>query len=182
MTIGNQFPGTSSEWGPGNGNAPEILPQSRYPSTPMKTDIPNGMAELGQAVYCSDLSERISELGLPPEIKERIKFFILDSGSGRTRDVSRLESAIEELPDKIESIGLLEWGHICQTVLPELYGEPPQSFKASHSLPGSKARIWRLGERFRLGYSLFHPRDSLGIRADSLQLSMFDEKIDRAPE
>jgi hypothetical protein len=170
----------NSELAHESGQSPETRPQSRFQSTPEINEIPNGMAELGQAVYCSDLAERISGLGLPPEIKERIKFFILDSGSGRSRDVSRLEAAIEELPDKIEAIGLMEWGHICQTVLPELYGEPPQSFKASHSLPGSKARIWRLGERFRLGYSLFHPRDSLGVRANSLQLSMFDEKIDRA--
>lgn len=138
---------------------------------------PDGMAESWHSLSVGEIHSRIEALGLDKTTKERIRYFLLRRTYKGKKDCGRLEGLIEQLPEKYPEIGLYEWAHICQTVLPEIYGEPPPSFKPSHSVPGSKSRLWRLAERWRLGYALFHPRDSMGVRYDALQLEIFDEKI-----
>ena len=172
-----------SDSGPLSGRPQATRPLSLSLSTPDESEEPapavppDGMADPNENIETTEIRQRVLALGLDSVIKERVSYFLLERSHRGIKTLGRLETIIEMLPDKIPEIGLWEWAHICQTVLPELYGEPHPSFKPSHSVPGSKSRIWRLAERWRLGYQLFHPRDSLGVRYDSLQLSMFDEKI-----
>lgn len=85
-----------------------------------------------------------------------------------------LEQRLECLPDLVESIDLKRWGQACETLCPELYGEPPQSPKASDSIPGSRSRQWRLAERYRVQVALHNPRDSLGVaETQHQQLELF---------
>lgn len=87
---------------------------------------------------------------------------------------SEIEDRLEALPDLIQGLPVIRWGMICETMLPEIYKDPPAGKKNSGSIPGSRSRLWRLAERARTGLSLHHPRDSHGVEREApRQLSLF---------
>lgn len=89
-------------------------------------------------------------------------------------ELEALENRLECLPDLVDGIDLKRWGQACEILCPELYGEPPQSPKASDSIPGSRSRQWRLAERYRVQVALHNPRDSMGVEEEQpTQLELF---------
>lgn len=87
---------------------------------------------------------------------------------------SEIEKRLEYLPDLQDGISAKAWGDVCLAMLPEEFAEPPQSKKCSQSTPGSFAKEWRLQERARTGRSLFHPRDTNGVRKAPKPIRLFD--------
>jgi len=87
---------------------------------------------------------------------------------------SEIEKRMEALPDLIPGLPVSRWAMICETMLPEIYKDPPAGKKNSGSIPGSRSRLWRLAERARTGLSLHHPRDSHGVEREApKQMTLF---------
>lgn len=94
---------------------------------------------------------------------------------------AEIERRLEFLPDLQENIAPKAWADVCLAMLPELFEEPPQSKKCSQATPGSFAKEWRLQERARTGRSLFHPRDTGGVKKARRPLRLFNDPPLPAP-
>lgn len=88
---------------------------------------------------------------------------------------AEIERRLEYLPDLQEDLAPKAWGDVCLALLPEEFAEAPQSKKSSQATPGSFAKEWRLQERARTGRSLFHPRDTNGVRKPTKPVRLFND-------
>ena len=94
--------------------------------------------------------------------------FVLSLGEVLVKADPLTAEAIENaLEDHIwtagEHIPVEAWAKACLMLCPELYGEPRTSKKLSEAIPGSRSRMWRLGERARCGLGLWNCRDTHGL-------------------
>lgn len=132
------------------------------------------MIEVEGTVAAHDLKNRLARLRLwcwQPNMFTNIELAFADLPE--TVSFAEVEERLECIPDLCPQITVARWATICEVILPELYDDPKASKKTSAAIPGSRSRQWRLEERARTGLSLFHNKDSLGVKSEERQLSLF---------
>lgn len=126
-----------------------------------------------ERVAAADIHQRVDRLAWWPWASGQLEAIRdLFAELPATIPVEDIEERLETVPDLVDGITVARWGLVCAEVLPEAYSEPRASKKVSDSIPGSRSRLWRLGERARTGVALHHPRDTHGVQPP-VQLTIF---------